>query len=135
MSRRNALMASRSDRPSSACNTITVATTSAGTDGCPPPWRTTSANSSGGNNWRRWSARNAYTDPWGIRWRHQVAASNWASEGWLAGLIPVSLPATNRQRELPDRRGQQNRPKHAAFSRLLVLQPEIVTWLVREGPS
>jgi hypothetical protein len=33
MSRRNALMASRSDKPSSACRTITVATTSAGTDG------------------------------------------------------------------------------------------------------
>jgi hypothetical protein len=37
MSRRNALTASRSDRPSSACSTITVAITSAGTEACPPP--------------------------------------------------------------------------------------------------
>jgi hypothetical protein len=37
ISRRNALMASRSDKPSSACSTITVAITSAGTHGCPPP--------------------------------------------------------------------------------------------------
>jgi hypothetical protein len=36
MSRRNALIASRSDRPSRACSTITVAITSAGTEGCPP---------------------------------------------------------------------------------------------------
>jgi hypothetical protein len=50
MSRRNALIASRSDRPSSACSTITVATTSAGTDGCPPPLRVRSANSSAGNS-------------------------------------------------------------------------------------
>ena len=35
--RRNALAASRSDRPSRVCSTITVATTSAGTDGWPPP--------------------------------------------------------------------------------------------------
>ena len=67
MSRRNALMASRSDRPSKACSTITVATTSAGTEGCPPPWRATSMNSSGGNRRWRWSARKAYTDPSGIR--------------------------------------------------------------------
>ena len=50
-SRRNAPMASRSDRPSRACSTSTVATTSAGTKGCPPPWRARSANSSGGNSW------------------------------------------------------------------------------------
>jgi hypothetical protein len=37
MSRRSALIASRSDRPSRACNTITLPITSAGTDGCPPP--------------------------------------------------------------------------------------------------
>jgi hypothetical protein len=43
---------SRSDRPARACSTITVAITSAGTDGCPPRWRATSANSSGGNSWR-----------------------------------------------------------------------------------
>jgi len=50
MSRRNALIASRSDRPSSACSTITVATTSAGTDRYPPPLRVRSANSSAGNS-------------------------------------------------------------------------------------
>jgi hypothetical protein len=50
MSRRSALMASRSLRPSKACSTITVATTSAGTEGWPPPCRATSANSSGGNS-------------------------------------------------------------------------------------
>jgi hypothetical protein len=38
-------------RPSKACSTITVATTSAGTDGWLPPWETTSANTSGGNSW------------------------------------------------------------------------------------
>jgi hypothetical protein len=37
ISRRNALTASRSDKPSSACSTITVAITSAATEGCPPP--------------------------------------------------------------------------------------------------
>jgi hypothetical protein len=61
----------RTDRPPirqalQACSTITVAITSAGTDGCPPPWRATSANSPGGNSWWRWSARKAYTDPSGI---------------------------------------------------------------------
>ena len=50
ISRRRALIASRSDRPSKACSTITVATTSAGTEGWPPPCRATSANSSGGNS-------------------------------------------------------------------------------------
>ena len=44
-----------------------------------------SANSSGGNSWWRWSARKAYTDPSGTRWRHQVAASSWSSEAWLGG--------------------------------------------------
>jgi hypothetical protein len=48
--KRSALIASRSDRPSKACSTITVATTSAGTEGWPPPCRATSANSSGGNS-------------------------------------------------------------------------------------
>jgi hypothetical protein len=37
MSRRSALTASRSLKPSSACNTITLATTSTGTDGWPRP--------------------------------------------------------------------------------------------------
>jgi hypothetical protein len=67
MSRRNALIASRSLRPSSACSTITVATTSVGTDGWLRPWTTRSANSSGGNSRWRWSARKAYTDPSGTR--------------------------------------------------------------------
>jgi hypothetical protein len=47
MSRRSALAASRSDRPSRACSTITVATTWAGTDGCPPPWRVRSGEQLG----------------------------------------------------------------------------------------
>ena len=50
MSRRSALAASRSLKPSNACNTMTLPTTSAGTDGCPPPRRATSANVSGGNS-------------------------------------------------------------------------------------
>jgi hypothetical protein len=37
MSRRSALTASRSLKPSSACNTMTLATTSAGTEGWPRP--------------------------------------------------------------------------------------------------
>jgi hypothetical protein len=37
MSRRSALAASRSLKPSNACSTMTLATTSAGTDGCPRP--------------------------------------------------------------------------------------------------
>jgi DNA invertase Pin-like site-specific DNA recombinase len=64
----------------------------AGTDGCPPPWRATSTNSSGGNRCWRWSARKAYTDPSGSRWRHQVAASNCSSDGWLAGVMPAVCP-------------------------------------------
>src|SRR4029450_12457511 len=113
ISRRNALAASRSDRPSRACSTITVATTSAGTEGWPPPWRVKSANSSGGNSWWRWSARKAYTDPSGIRWRHQVAASSWASDGWPVGDMPGSLPAGSPPRELQDRYGHHDRPNHA----------------------
>src|SRR5215218_8719110 len=88
MSRRNALIASRSDRPSRACSTITVATTSVGTDGWLRPRTTRSANSAGGNSSCRWSARKAYTDLSEIRWRHQIAASNWSSDGWLEGLTP-----------------------------------------------
>jgi hypothetical protein len=95
MSRRSALIASRSLRPSSACSTITVATTWVGTDGWLRPWTTRSANSSGGNSCWRWSARKAYTDPSGTRWRHQLAASNWLSGGWLEGPMPGSLPAAN----------------------------------------
>jgi hypothetical protein len=53
ISRRNALIASRSDRPSSACSTITVATTWVGTDGWLRPWTTRSVNSAGGNSWCR----------------------------------------------------------------------------------
>jgi len=53
MSRRSALTASRSLKPSSACNTITLPTTSVGTDGWLRPWATRSANSPGGNSsWR-----------------------------------------------------------------------------------
>jgi hypothetical protein len=102
ISRRSALMASRSLRPSKACSTITVATTSAGTDEWPPPCRTTSVNSSDGNSWWRWSARKAYTDPSGTRWRHQLAASIWASEAWRAGLMspavcPLPAPSANHR--------------------------------------
>ena len=49
MSVRNASIASRSDRPSNAWSTITVAITSAGTDGRPRPELNRSANSSSGN--------------------------------------------------------------------------------------
>ena len=45
--------ASRSESPSSDCNTITVAITSAGTDGRPRPDGNKSTNSSSGNNSRR----------------------------------------------------------------------------------
>src|SRR5215216_249485 len=92
MSRRNALTASRSLRPSRACSTITVATTAAGTDGWLRPWTTRSANSSGGNSSCRWSASKAYTDPSGTRWRHQAAASNCSSDGWLEGLMLGACP-------------------------------------------
>ena len=102
MSRRNALTASRSDRPSRACSTITVAITSAGTEGWPPPWRVRSANSSGGNSWWRWSTRKAYTDPSGTRCRHQVAASSWSSEAWRWGRMPGSLPRQRQQHEQHD---------------------------------
>ena len=63
----NACTASRSDSPSSDCNTITVAITSAGTDGRPRPDGNRSANNSSGNSRRRCSAKNAYTDPAGTR--------------------------------------------------------------------
>jgi hypothetical protein len=49
--------ASRSDRPSNACNTITVAMTSAGIEGRPRPEGNRSANSWSGNSSGRWSAR------------------------------------------------------------------------------
>src|SRR5215213_10604828 len=56
MSRRNALIASRSDRPSRACSTITVATTWVGTDGWLRPWTTRSATAqvetAHGGGWR-----------------------------------------------------------------------------------
>ena len=64
---RNACTASRSDRPSSDCNTITVAITSAGTDGRPRPDGNRSANNSSGNSRWRCSAKNACTDPAGTR--------------------------------------------------------------------
>jgi hypothetical protein len=67
ISRRSALTAPPIPTSPPACSTITVAITSAGADRCPLPWRATSANSSGGNSWWRWSARKAYTDPSGIR--------------------------------------------------------------------
>jgi hypothetical protein len=85
MSRRSALMASRSLKPSSACSTSTVATTSAGTDGCPPPWRARSANSSAGNNSWRWSARKAYTDPWGPDDHTRSPRPTWHRMGGLKG--------------------------------------------------
>ena len=73
---RNACIASRSDRPSSDCNTITVAISSAGTDGRPRPEPNRSANNSSGNRRRRCSAKNAYTDPAGTRCPTNAAASN-----------------------------------------------------------
>jgi len=74
-------------RPSKARSTITVATTSAGTEGWPPPCRATSANSSGGNSRWRWSA---------ACWAHTR-----------------SLPSLSQQREPPDRHNQRDRPNHA----------------------
>ena len=54
---------SASDNPCSACNVITVAITSAGTDGRPDADGNRSANIPSGNNSRRCAARNANTLP------------------------------------------------------------------------
>ena len=79
-------------------------------------------HSAGGNSSCRWSARKAYTDLSGIRWRHQPAASNWSSDGWGAGDSPGSLAgaATSANYRIdPSNRIAQPRP----FSRLLVATP------------
>jgi hypothetical protein len=60
-------VASRSLKPSKACKTMTVATTSAGTDGRPRPDGNRSANNSSGNNRPRCLASKPYTDPSGTR--------------------------------------------------------------------
>jgi hypothetical protein len=59
--------ASRSERPSKAWSTITVATTSAGTDGRPRPDGNRSAKYSSANSAFRYSAKNAFTEPPGTR--------------------------------------------------------------------
>ena len=58
MSMRSSSTTSRSDRPPSDCKTITVAITSAGTDGRPRPDGNKSANNTSGNRRRRCSAKN-----------------------------------------------------------------------------
>src|SRR5215216_3022360 len=71
-SKANRSAASRSDRPSSRCSTITTARIDGGTERRPVDWNR-SANSSGGNNRARSRARNRYTDPLGSAASHQRA--------------------------------------------------------------
>jgi hypothetical protein len=88
----NARQASRSERPSKACSTITVATTSAGTDGRPRPDGNRSANISSGNNRWRCSARNACTDPSPSKWLHNPAASSSSRSGRDDPCTPAVYP-------------------------------------------
>jgi hypothetical protein len=55
--------ASLSDSPSRACSTMTVAITSASTEGLPRSDGNRSANMSSGNSFWRCSAKKAYTEP------------------------------------------------------------------------
>jgi hypothetical protein len=71
-SKANRSAASRSDRPSRRCSTITTARIDGGTDRRPVGWNR-SANSSGGNSRARSRARNRYTDPAGSAASHQRA--------------------------------------------------------------
>jgi hypothetical protein len=101
---------------------ITVATTWAGTDGCPPPWRVRSANNSDGNSRWRWSARKAYTDPSGTRRRHQVEASSWASAARRGAHAPAVCPAeANSANHRIDTANRIGRTK--PFSRILTWCP------------
>ena len=84
---------------------ITVATTSAGRRRMPATLTDKVRECLRRDNSWRWSAGKACTDPWGTRWRHQMAASIWSSDGWLVGLIPVNLPARGPRRT-------PNRPAH-----------------------
>jgi hypothetical protein len=71
-SKANRSAASRSDRPSRRCRTMTTARIDGGTERRPVGWNR-SANSSGGNSRARSLARNRYTDPSGSAASHQRA--------------------------------------------------------------
>jgi hypothetical protein len=101
ISRRSALMASRSLGPSGAWSTITVATTSAGTDGWPPPCRTILANSSDGSSWWRWSAekrtatvRNQVAAPAG---RVHLGVGAMTCRADEPAVCPLSAPSANHR--------------------------------------
>jgi hypothetical protein len=72
VSNANRSAASRSDKPSSRCSTITTARIEGGTERR-PVGSNRSANSSGGNSRPRSPARNRYTDPAGGAASHQRA--------------------------------------------------------------
>ena len=85
---RSISQASRSESPSKACKTITVAITSAGTDGRPRPVGNRSSNSASGNTLWRCSAKKACTEP-GFRRCLQKTA---ASRSWRSGLEDPCIP-------------------------------------------
>lgn len=99
---RSSPAASRSDSPSKACRTMTVATTSAGTEGRPLPEGNRSAKAVSGNSALRWAAKKAATDPVGTRCPHRAAASS--SSGW-GSLVPCIRPAWLIRAQIASTRG------------------------------
>ena len=116
----NAWVASRSDNPSSDCNTSTDAITSAGCDGRPRPDGNRSANASSGNRRRRCSARNAYTESAGTRCDTNAAASNNSTFGSELPCIPqfsftppkIASLSPRIVQQSPSRRGDQQPGRH-----------------------
>src|SRR5512132_1220170 len=94
--------ASRSDRPSSRCRTITTARIDGGTERRPVGWNR-SANNSGGNNRPRSRARNRYTEPSGSAASHQRAPTAGSSgrRSWRPRVTTTSSGSDDKTRSLP----------------------------------
>jgi hypothetical protein len=111
ISRRSALIASRSDRPSRACSTITVAITCAGTDGCRHPggrYRQTAqagTGAGGGRLGRRTPTRRGSGG--GTRSPRPAGHRVGDWQGSCRAVCPLAAPSAN------DRIGTANRPNHA----------------------
>ena len=88
----------RSDSPSREASTITVAMTSAGTEGRPRPEGNRSANISSANSARRCSARRRAPNPPPSRCRHRAAASSSWRSGETSPAWPHSIARRRRSR-------------------------------------
>lgn len=95
--------ASQSEWLSNAWSTMTVATTSPGTDGWPRLEGNTSSTRTSGKSSPRWSAKNASRLTRGTTWQHRAAASR-------SSRLESDRPCTRQPSKMPEQLASTRRP-------------------------